>query len=120
MKLRSSSILFVVALHFHYRKVFSTLEQIRRSRACSMLSCGFRMEIDGVVAMVRGMAECVGLDLSKLSNYTPIYLKVAKRLEHFYRYTPEALRTARRRERALPMSFRAGQFWRQNSWTCRR
>ena len=90
MKFRASPILFVGALHFHSRKVFSTLEQIRRSRACSMLSCGFRMEIDGVVAMVRGLAEGVGLDLSKLSNYTPFYLKVAERLEHFYSCAPEA------------------------------
>ena len=104
MKLRYSSILFVVALHFHSRKVFSTLEQIRRSR----LSCGFRMEIDGVVAMVRGLAEGVGLDLSKLSNYTPFYLKVAKRLEHFYRYTPEAPSNGMKKRKGAPVELSGG------------
>ena len=105
MKFRSSSILFVVALHFHYRKVFSTLEQIRRSRACSMLSCGFRMEIDGVVAMVRGL---VGLDLSKMPSYTPFYLKVAKRLDHLYRYTPEAPSNGMKKRKGAPVELSGG------------
>ena len=69
-----------------YAEALAGLEKVRGSQACVMVGMGLQLEIDGVLKMVRGLAEGVGLDSSTLGGYSPFYKYCVKMLENFVRY----------------------------------